>query len=394
MPSLRDFVFGPWRAVTVLGVTQILAWGTVFYPPVMTVPLIAADRGFSFTFAMGGFSAGLLAAGFVSPTVGGLIDRYGGHRVMPFGSLAGAAGLFALTYASHPVAYFAVWMVLGAAMAASLYDPAFATLGRIFGAKARQPITVLTLAGGFASTVSWPATYALLQPLGWQGTYLVYAALLAFVAAPLHAFALPRTRATHDIVPAEGVAPPPAVRPATGVAFLLVVAAFAAYSFVPSGLSAHLLAIFQRAGLEPHVVVLIGMLFGPSQVAARLCEFIFARNIHPLMMARFAVGMLVSSFALLWLFGFSTPAAVLFAVMFGIANGLITIARGAVPLALFGSVGYGRIIGRIARPALVITAVAPVVIAAVAERASDPVALAVAAAFAAIAFVCFALIRR
>jgi len=394
MPSFRDFVFGPWRAVTVLGVTQILAWGTVFYPPVMTVPQIAADRGFSFTFAMGGFSAGLLAAGFVSPTIGGLIDRYGGHRVMPFGSLAGAAGLVALTYASHPVAYFAVWMVLGAAMAASLYDPAFATLGRIFGAKARQPITVLTLAGGFASTVSWPATYALLQPLGWQGTYLVYAALLAFVAAPLHAFALPRTRATHDIVPAEGVAPPPAVRPATGVAFLLVVAAFAAYSFVPSGLSAHLLAIFQRAGLEPHVVVLIGMLFGPSQVAARLCEFIFARNIHPLMMARFAVGMLVSSFALLWLFGFSTPAAVLFAVMFGIANGLITIARGAVPLALFGSVGYGRIIGRIARPALVITAVAPVVIAAVAERASDPVALAVAAAFAAIAFVCFALIRR
>ena len=394
MPSFREFIVGPWRAVAVLGVTQILAWGAVFYPPVMTVPLIAADRGFSFTFAMGGFSAGLLTAGFVSPTIGGLIDRYGGHRVMPFGSLAGAAGLVGLTVASHPVAYFAVWMLLGAAMAASLYDPAFATLGRIFGAKARQPITVLTLAGGFASTVSWPATYALLQPLGWQGTYLVYAALLAFVAAPLHAFALPRTRATHDVAAAAEGATLPPVRPTAGAAFLLVVAAFAAYSFVPSGLSAHLLAIFQRAGLEPHVVVLVGMLFGPSQVAARLCEFIFARNIHPLAMARFAVGMLVASFALLWLFGFSTPAAVLFAVMFGVANGLITIARGAVPLALFGPIGYGRIIGRIARPALVITAVAPVVIAAVAERASDPVALAVAAGFAVLALICFLLIRR
>jgi MFS family permease len=393
MPSLRELIVGPWRAVAVLGVTQILAWGAVFYPPVMTVPLIAAERGFSFTFAMGGFSAGLLTAGFVSPTIGGLIDRYGGHRVMPFGSLAGAAGLVGLTVASDPVAYFAVWMLLGAAMAASLYDPAFATLGRIFGAKARQPITVLTLAGGFASTVSWPATYVLLQPLGWQGTYLVYAALLAFVAAPLHAFALPRTRATHDVLPAEGTAQPP-VRPATGAAFLLVIAAFAAYAFVPSGLSAHLLAIFRRAGLEPHVVVLIGMLFGPSQVAARLCEFIFARNIHPLAMARFAVGMLVASFLLLWLFGFSTPAAILFAVMFGVANGLITIARGAVPLALFGPVGYGRIIGRIARPALVITAVAPVVIAAVAERASDPVALGVAAGFAVLALICFLLIRR
>src|SRR5436190_15996466 len=186
MPSFREFIFGPWRAVVVLGATQILAWGAVFYPPVLTVPLIAADRGFSFTYAVGGFSAALLAAGFVAPTVGTLIDRYGGHRVMPFGSLAGAAGLVALTYASHPVAYFAVWVVLGAAMAASLYDPAFATLGRIFGARARQPITVLTLAGGFASTVSWPTTQVLLDALDWRGTYLVYAALLAAVAAPLH----------------------------------------------------------------------------------------------------------------------------------------------------------------------------------------------------------------
>src|SRR5947207_9879670 len=229
MPSFREFIFGPWRAVVVLGATQILAWGALFYPPVLTVPLIAADREFSFTFAMGGFSAGLLAAGFLAPTIGSLIDSYGGHRVMPFGSLAGAAGLVALTYATHPAAYFAAWILLGGAMAASLYDPAFATLGRIFGAKARQPITVLTLAGGFASTVSWPATFALLQPLGWQGTYLVYAALLAFVAAPLHAFALPRTRAVHDVIPAEGVAAPPPVRPASGAAFVLLVAAFSAY---------------------------------------------------------------------------------------------------------------------------------------------------------------------
>jgi len=394
MPTFREFVFGPWRAVAVLGVTQILAWGAVFYPPVLTVPLIAAERGFSFTFAMGGVSAGLLAAGFISPTVGSLIDRYGGHRVMPFGSLAGAAGLVALTYASHPVAYLAAWMLLGAAMAASLYDPAFATLGRIFGAKARQPITVLTLAGGFASTVSWPTTYALLQPLGWQGTYLIYAALLAFVAAPLHAFALPRTRVEHDIVPAEGAPAPPPVRPAFGAAFVLLVAAFSAYAFVPSGLSTHLLAIFQRAGIDPGTVVLIGALFGPSQVAARLCEFIFARNVHPLVMVRFAIGLLVLSFALLWAFGFSAPVAAAFAVMFGVANGLCTIARGAVPLALFGPAGYGRIIGRIARPSLVITAIAPVVIAFVAERASDPVALGVAAGFATVSLLCFSLVRR
>jgi hypothetical protein len=394
MPPFREFFLGPWRAVPVLGITQILAWGAVFYPPVLTVPLIAADRGFSITFAMGGFSAGLLAAGFAAPTVGGLIDRYGGHRVMPFGSLAGSAGLLALTFASHPAAYVAVWILLGIAMAASLYDPAFATLGRIFGARARQPITVLTLAGGFASTVSWPVTYALLKPLGWQGTYLIYAAVLALVAAPLHAFALPRTRASIDIAPADATAPVPAVRPASGAAFMLLVAAFSAYAFIPSGLSAHLLAILQRAGIDAGTVVFIGTLFGPSQVAARLCEFIFARNIHPLVMVRFAIGILVLAFALLWFFGISASVAIMFSIMFGAANGLVTIARGAVPLALFGPAGYGRIVGRIARPSLIVTAVAPLVMAFVAERASDPVALALVAAFALAALACFLAVRR
>src|SRR6187549_501163 len=121
MISPREFIDGPWRAVPVLGVTQILAWGGIFYTPVLIVPLIAAERGFSFTFAMGGFSVGLLAAGLVSPAIGGLIDRHGGHWVMPFGSLAGALGLAGLTVASHPVAYMAVWVLLGAALAASLY---------------------------------------------------------------------------------------------------------------------------------------------------------------------------------------------------------------------------------------------------------------------------------
>jgi MFS family permease len=393
MPSLKDFVSGPWRAVPVLGVTQILAWGGIVYTPVLMVPLIAAERGFSFTFAMAGLSIGLLAAGLVSPTIGGLIDRHGGHRVMPFGSLLGALGLAGLTIASHPVVYVAVWVLLGVALAASLYDPAFATLGRIFGARARPPITVLTLAGGFASTVSWPATHALLAPLGWKGTYLLYAALLAAIAAPLHAFALPRMRA-EPTKPADdaGVATP--TRPASGVTFLLVVTAFAAYAFIPSGLAAHLLAVFQRAGIEAGTAVAIGALFGPSQVAARLMELLFARNVHPVTTIRCAIGLMVLAFAMLWGLGFSTASAFCFAIMFGLANGLVTIGRGAVPLALFGPAGYGRTIGRIARMALIVTAGAPVTMAFVMERASDAVALGLTAGFAVIALVCFLLVRR
>ena len=140
--------------------------------------------------------------------------------------------------------------------------------------------------------------------------------------------------------------------------------------------------------------MLIGTLFGPSQVAARLCEFIFARNVHPLWIARGAVGVLVLAFAMLWVIGPSTATAVAFAIMFGAANGLITITRGALPLALFGPVGYGRTIGRIAGPALVVTSIAPVVVAFIAERTSDPMALATVAAFGALSLVCFSLVRR
>ena len=394
MPSVRDVLHGPWRAVPVLGVTQIIAWGAIFYSPVLMVPLIAADRGWSLSFSMGGFSLCLLVAGLVSPFVGAAIDRHGGHVVMTAGSLIGALGLVGLVYAGHPVLYLAVWMLLGVGLAASLYDSAFATLGRIFGAGARRPITVLTLAGGFASTVGWPATHFLNGAIGWRGTYLIYAALLVLICAPLHAFVLPRTRAAAEPPPAGPVATAPALLPPTGMAFMLVAAAFAAYAFVPSALSAHLLAIFGRTGIEPGTVVLIGALFGPAQVAARIVELAFGRNLHPLVLARFTVALLVTAFGVLAVFGFSTLTAAAFALMFGAANGLITIARGAVPLALFGAAGYGRMVGRIGGPSLIMQAAAPFVLAFVAERISDPAALAVTCLFAVIALLCFAAIRR
>jgi hypothetical protein len=394
MPHPRDFLLGPWRAVPVLGVTQILAWGTLFYPPVLTVPPIAAAHGWSLAFTMSGLSVGLLAAGLIAPAVGRMIDRHGGHVVMTVGSLAGAAGLVALVLAAHPVAYLAAWVVIGAAMAASLYDPAFATLGRIFGAAARRPITVLTFMGGLASTASWPATHVLLEACGWRGTYLVYAALLALVAAPLHALALPRERHDPQAPPRVTGAPPPVHLPARGLPFWLVATGFAAYAFVPSGLSAHLLAIFGRAGIDPATVVLIGALFGPAQVTSRLCEFAFAGGAHPLNLARAAFGLIVCAFIVLGIAGISAPVAAAFAVMFGVSNGLVTIARGTVPLVLFGPAGYGRLIGRIAGPWLVMQSAAPLVLAFIAERLSDAAALAVVAAFALAAMACFMVIRR
>jgi MFS family permease len=394
MMQLREFIHGPWRAVPVLGVTQITAWGAIFYTPVLIVPLIAADRGWSMSFAMGGFSLGLLTAGIAARYIGSSIDKFGGHVTMTCGSLGGALGLVLITHAANPLAYCAVWMLLGLSLAASLYDAAFASLGRIFGMGARRPITALTLAGGFASTVSWPVTHLLIESIGWRGCYLVYAAVLALINAPLHAFLLPRER-VHAEAPETGPVKTPAKTvPAKGVTFVLVASAFATYAFVPSGLSAHLLAIFQRNGIDAATAVWIGALFGPAQVLARLIEFSFGRELHPLWVARFAYGALLVAFVLLAVLGTSPVVAAVFALMFGGANGLTTIARGAVPLALFGASGYGRLMGRLATPFLIVQSAAPLVMAFVVERFSDAAALTLAAGFATVAFICAILIRR
>jgi hypothetical protein len=366
---------------------------------VLTLPLIAAERGWSLSFAMAGLSAGLFVGGLTASSIGHSIDRFGGHVVMTLGSAAGAIGLVALVVVEHHIGYFLIWMFLGVAMAASLYDAAFATLGRIFGIESRRPITLLTFAGGFASTVGWPTTLFLIDRVGWRGAYLTFAALLAFVAAPLHAFALPRMRAiavakTASVLTRDQGSDPANTVVSVWPVLIPVAAAFAAFAFITSGLSAHMLAIFRRGGIDPVTAVTIGALFGPAQVLVRFGEYSFGGHLHPLVIARSAVILVLIAFALLIVAGISVPFAALFAVMFGMSNGLITIARGTVPLALFGAVGYGRMVGRIASGALVMQSVSPVMLAFVIERQSDRAALVLLALFAATALAGFTLASR
>ena len=383
---------GPHRAVPVFGITMILTWGTLFYSAALLLPLLAQARGWPIALVMSGISVGLLAGGLASPKIGKAIDQYGGHYVMAAGSLLGAGALAALPFATHPVFYFGIWAALGIAMAANLYDPAFATLTRIFGAEARKQITLLTLMGGFASTVSWPSTHLLLQITDWRGTYFIYAAVMALVVAPLHAFAVPRSKAKAP-PPAEG-AKVPAVLAAKGLVFALVACAFATFMFAQSGMLTHMLLIYERMGVDRATAVAIGALFGPAQVAARICELAVARHTHPLNVARFAAALLIAGFGVFALFGISASTAAVFVIMFGAANGLMTIARGTLPLALFGPSGYGHLVGRLAAPALAVQAAAPIAMALVIERVSDPAALALTACFIAVAFVCFLCIRR
>jgi MFS family permease len=391
---LREIAGGPGRGVAVLALTEILSWGILIYPPVLTMPHVAAAHGWSLAFCMAGFSLGLVVSGILSPTVCGWIDRYGGNIVMSAGALAGALGLALLPVADQPLAYFACWLLLGAAMSSTLYDPAFATLARIFGSSARRQITFVTFAGGFASTVGWPATHFLLEHFGWRGTYLAFAAVFALVIAPLHAFALPRSVAVPPPPVAAGptVMAAPLLRP-EGWPFILLAAAFALHAFLLSGVTSNWLAMLERGGLSAATVVTIGAMFGPAQVASRLTDFWLAGHTHPLWIARGAVALMAFAFAMLALTGISFPVAALFAIAFGAANGVMTIARGALPLMMFGAVGYGRVIGRIARPALFVQALAPFVVASAVERFSDRAVLEAGFFGALVALGCFLAIR-
>lgn len=394
MIALRGLLAGPGRAVVVLAVTQILGWGILIYPPVLTMPHLVADRGWSLAFGMAGFSLALVISGIVSPIVGGLIDRHGGHVVMAPGALIGALGLFLLAVTDAWPLYFAGWVLLGAAMASSLYDPAFATLARLFGSSARRQIIFVTFAGGFASTIGWPATHLLLEHFGWRGTYLVFAAVMAFVVAPLHGFALPRAAARAEGAVPSGphLVPQQPLRP-EGRPFLLLAMGFALHALILSGVTSNLLAMLERGGLSGATAVTLGALFGPAQVAARLIDFLLAGRTHPLWIARGAIALMGAAFAMLAFVGVSVGVAGLFCIAFGAANGVMTIARGSLPLLMFGPEGYGRVIGRIARPALFVQASAPFVVAAAVERFSDATVIEFGMVAALIGVGCFMLIR-
>src|SRR4051812_19631584 len=185
----------PWSVVWVLSVTQIISWGSLFYAIAVLIAPIERELGWSRDAIVGAFSLSMVCTGLAAFPVGNLIGRYGGRHVMAAGSLLGAAMLMLLSVSNSLPAFYAVWVGLGIAMSAVLYEPAFAVITACFGADARKGITTLTLPGGLASTVFWPLTQALVAALGWRHAVLVLAVLNLVVCVPLHWWFLPKNGA-------------------------------------------------------------------------------------------------------------------------------------------------------------------------------------------------------
>ncbi len=309
------------------------------------------------------FSASLLLGAAISPWIGRLIDDHGGRAVLTVSNAVIAAGLAILGVSRGVWSVGLAWLVLGIGMALGLYDPAFAALTRLYGREARAPITGITLIAGFASTLGWPASAWFEHAFGWREACLIWAGVNLFVAMPLNCLLIPAAPPLPPPVPRERETP--ASAPPRG-AMPILAFYFAATAFVTGAMAAHLPRFLEAAGASEATAIAAGALVGPAQVAARLVEFGLLRAIHPVWSARAAAVMHPLGAGVL---GLSGPAGVsLFAILHGAGNGMITIAKGTLPLAIFGPAGYGLRNGILSVPARVALAAAPFVFGLLLDR--------------------------
>lgn len=361
---MRTRADSPVAIVLTLGATQNLAWASSYYLPAVLARPIARDLGLPDISVYAAFSFALVVSAFLGPAVGRAIDRSGGRGVLCLSNFVLATGLVVLAVANDASLLALAWAVLGVGMALGLYDSAFATLAGLYGPRARASITGVTLIGGFASTVGWPVTSALAEAIGWRGTCLAWAAVNILVALPLNRLLIPP-------------APPPPHHPsiqavprdapvAQSNAMLLLAFVFAASGAVAVGTAAVLPRVLQAAGVAPAAAIAAAALFGPAQVGARLIEFGAGRNLHPLISARIAMLLHPLGAAALLMIG--APAASVLPVLHGAGNGLVTIARGTLPLALFGPAGYGVRTGVLAAPTRIAQAAAPLAFGLLLDR--------------------------
>jgi len=363
-----------WRLVPALGITQIISWGTLYYSIAVLGASMRAELGISSPALFGAYSSSLMIGAIVAPTVGREIDRIGGRRVMSAGSIVAGIALLAIAHVHSVTALYLAWGIAGVAMAMTMYDAAFATLSQHTGTSYRTALTALTLMGGLASTVFWPTSLKGLEWFGWRDTMVFFALLQFLVCLPLHLAFVPRgvsatAYAKAGSAPVEGTPLPARSRQ---IAFAGLACAFALNGFIVSVLTVHLINVFQRQGLTLETAVWIGSFFGPMQVAGRILEFSVGRRFASRTIGMLALSLLVVAIFVLLALDGQVAVALVFAVLFGFSNGVVTIVRGTVPAELFGRVGYGRMLGNLAAPALVARAIAPLAFAPIALPQTAP----------------------
>jgi predicted MFS family arabinose efflux permease len=339
--------------VLVLGSTQTLAWASSYYLPAILGDPMARALDVPTAYVFGAFSASLLLAAFLGPYIGRTIDTLGGRGVLSASNIVFAAALTLLGLSSSVWWMGAAWLLLGVGMGLGLYDAAFAALGRMYGLGARPSITGITLLAGFASTVGWPLSAWCLARYGWRETCFAWAIAHLVVGLPLNLFLLPKIH-----VEAKASTEPKPHIPMDRNMWLLATA-FALAWTVTGAMAAHFPRLMEAGGATVPEAIAAGALIGPAQVAGRLLEALVLGRAHPLLSARLATVTHPIGAAVVGVFGGAGLATLAFAILHGFGNGILTIARGTVPLAIFGPKNYGYRLGLLGAPARIAQAVAP-----------------------------------
>jgi hypothetical protein len=389
-----------WVDIAALGVTQIIGYGTLYYSFSILEPSISRDFDWSSEWMFGAFSGALLIGGLAAPFAGRWIDRFGAGRVMAGGSLVAALALAACAMAPSGAAFVPALFAIEIASTLVQYGAAFSLLVQRHHDRAQRSIVYLTLIAGFASTMFWPLTTWLHSVLTWQQVYFIFAASHLILCLPIHAWlsrrvAAPR-KAEEDRAEASG-----AVRTADGLllpdtrrkGFVLMAAAFAFESFISSAILVHMLPMLQALGLGLAGVV-VGTIFGPSQVASRFTNMVFGGGMSQLTLAIISAALLPGGLIVLSVSAPSLAGAVLFAILFGMGSGLYSIVGGTLPLELFGPRGYGTLQGKITSVRLIVGSAAPFAFAVMMDRVSPTGAVVMTAVLGSGAVLMLLAIRR
>jgi len=360
------------NAVIGMGIGQLYAWGVIYYPFSVTGKTMAADLGLSTEAAFAGYSAMLVVGAIFAPWAGRIIDRRGGRPTMALGALFGAAALVAAASATGPISFYLACILLGMASAVALYDAGFAAIVQVTGVNGRRAITYVTFLGGFASTVFWPITAFLMERWGWRTSYLIFAAGMAAICLPIYLATLGAPADTPQSASGGPAAHPDDETPLEGAprrrAFIGFATAIAAHQIVIAGLLIHMIGAMRQAGLTMEQAIMVGMAFGPGQVLARFAEMVWGARFPAVVGGRISTLLLPPALLFLLSGSMNVGLALCFSAALGMSNGLMTIARGTVALALFGRKGYGAIIGDLALASLFSRAMGPLALAWGLER--------------------------
>jgi hypothetical protein len=355
------------RTLALLSLGQIVSWAALYFSFTSFVLPMQRTLGWSKPLLMGAFTLGLAVWGVASIPVGVAIDRGHGRRVLAGGAALAGIGCLLWSQVSAPWMLYAVWCLLGVAMAMTLYEPAFVVVTRRFPTRYRDAITVLTLVGGFATTLSFPATAWLLNALGWRSTLVMLGLVLLIVIAPAHAFAL--TGSDGPIVDPEPSAdrPPAAAGPTRDAtmqdalhtsAFWFITITFAGYSFAAAALWAHMIPALAAKGIDETHALAVLLWVGPAQVGSRVLLKLFGSGVSPRALGYWVYVGQAAAFVT-FAFASSTAGLIAWALVYGTANGLVPTVRGGLVPEYFGRRHLGRISGTMSSLALYARAAAP-----------------------------------